>query len=235
MPSWRVAAELALRFGVDFDLETVEEIQDEIARVAPAFSGVDSALLRQARDGVVLPLAEHAEEIAFGIGRVASGLSWEPIPPAPEDAGACRRSGGGGRGEGRRARRPSRWRSCSGGTRARPSRLRAFRSTPTLCASWRAVRSTDQIVSSLRPRRSRVSASAPRLLVHPFDRDRIGVADGDVVRATTGRGSVELPIHADADTPQGVAFVAVNQAGPGAADLIDLTLPVTDLRVETVR
>ena len=77
-------------------------------------------------------------------------------------------------------------------------------------------------------------AKGPRLHVHPFDRDRLGVSDGQVVRATTGRGSVELPVIADPDTPQGVAFIPINQAGPGAADLIDLSEPVTDLRVETV-
>jgi NADH-quinone oxidoreductase subunit G len=76
--------------------------------------------------------------------------------------------------------------------------------------------------------------TGPRLLVHPFDRDRLGVADGQKVRVTTGRGSVELHVHADPETPQGVAFISVNQAGPGAADLIDLSEPVTDLRVETV-
>ena len=71
-------------------------------------------------------------------------------------------------------------------------------------------------------------------MIHPYDRDRLGVADGQQVRATTGRGSVELQVRGDPDTPQGTAFVAINQAGPGAADLIDLSQPVTDLRVETV-
>ena len=74
----------------------------------------------------------------------------------------------------------------------------------------------------------------PRLLVHPFDRDRLGVTDGQKVRLTTGRGSVELDVHADASTAQGTAFIAVNESGPGAPELIDLAEPVTDLRVETV-
>jgi hypothetical protein len=32
-----------------------------------------------------------------------------------------------------------------------------------------------------------------------------------------------------------VAFIAFTQAGPGPADLIDASLPVTDLRVETLK
>ena len=57
--------ELALRFGTDFGLDTVEDVQDEIARVAPAYAGVDAALLSRARDGAVVPIAEHPGEIVF--------------------------------------------------------------------------------------------------------------------------------------------------------------------------
>ena len=70
MPDWRIAAELALRLGEDFDLETVEEVQDEIAAVAPAFAGVDAALLRRARDGAVLPIADHRDELVLGPVRI---------------------------------------------------------------------------------------------------------------------------------------------------------------------
>ena len=89
----------------------------------------------------------------------------------------------------------------------------------------------------------RVSAESPplahlapgdaRLLVSRRDRERIGVEDGATVRVTSSRTSLELPIQEDAATPLGVAFLAVNRAGPGAADLIDASQPVTDLRVET--
>jgi hypothetical protein len=74
-----------------------------------------------------------------------------------------------------------------------------------------------------------------RLLVHPLDRDGIGVSDGESVRATTGRASVDLPVYGDPGTPRGVAFLALNQRGLGASDLLDLEQPVTDVRVETLR
>jgi anaerobic selenocysteine-containing dehydrogenase len=67
------------------------------------------------------------------------------------------------------------------------------------------------------------------LLVHRVDRDRIGVADGDRVRISSARGTVELPIVADRSTPQGTAFLAVNRQGPGASELVDPNEPVTDL------
>jgi hypothetical protein len=46
---------------------------------------------------------------------------------------------------------------------------------------------------------------------------------------------VTMPVHPDLDTPEGVCFIAFGQAGDGAADLIDITAPVTDVRVETIR
>ncbi|HEX5586665.1 MAG TPA: NADH-quinone oxidoreductase subunit NuoG, partial [Acidimicrobiia bacterium] len=82
MDDWRIAADLATRFGVDFGFELVDDVQDELARVAPAFAGVDADLVRRARDGAVLPVTEHPDEIVLhsAIG-VSAGVSWEPIIP----------------------------------------------------------------------------------------------------------------------------------------------------------
>ena len=85
MDDWRIAGELALRLGSDFDLEHVDEVTDEIAVTAPAFAGATAEVLRQARDGVVLPVAEHRDEIVWRRGALTilaedgSGASWEPI------------------------------------------------------------------------------------------------------------------------------------------------------------
>jgi NADH-quinone oxidoreductase subunit G len=82
MEDWRVAQELAARLGSDFGFETVEDVQDDIARVAPAFAGVDAELIRRARDGAVLPIAEFPDEIVFQhVLGVTTGRSWEPIKP----------------------------------------------------------------------------------------------------------------------------------------------------------
>jgi NADH-quinone oxidoreductase subunit G len=66
MEDWRVAVELALRLGADFDLEAVDEVTDEIARLAPAHQGADAALLRRAVDGAVIPLGELEEPVLGG-------------------------------------------------------------------------------------------------------------------------------------------------------------------------
>jgi NADH-quinone oxidoreductase subunit G len=66
------------------------------------------------------------------------------------------------------------------------------------------------------------------------DRDRLGVQEGDVVRVTSLGGSIDLPVRDDPNVEPGSAFIAVNRAGPGAADLIEVSAPVTELRVETI-
>jgi hypothetical protein len=44
---------------------------------------------------------------------------------------------------------------------------------------------------------------------------------------------VDLVVRTDPQVALGTAFLPVNVAGPGAADLIDVDAVVTDLRVET--
>ncbi|HEV3401267.1 MAG TPA: hypothetical protein VG078_05550, partial [Acidimicrobiales bacterium] len=57
---------------------------------------------------------------------------------------------------------------------------------------------------------------------------------GDWVRVTSARASLVLEAAADPGVPRGSASVDFNQPGEGAADLIDATQLITDVRVETV-
>jgi predicted molibdopterin-dependent oxidoreductase YjgC len=224
MEAWRIGGELATRFGADFDLESAAEVQDEIARVAPAFAGVDAQFLRTARDGVVLPLADHAHEIEFGPAPRGAGVSWEPIPSGA-DAEAVPTTP-----EVPPPPLPLHvWHGDAPAAAVVPVDGYALRlvAARTLYGTARAVLESPAL-----------AAFAPVesvLLVHRVDRDRIGVADGDRVRVTSARGTVELPLAADRSTAQGTAFLAVNRHGPGASELIDPNEPVTDLRVETLR
>ena len=186
MPDWRIAVELALRMGADFDLESIEEIQDEIARVAPAFSGLDAEALRTAGDGVVLHASDGA---ASGLHVWDAGSSESAVPA--RDAYALR--------------------LVTGRT------LYDGGITVAACAS----------LAELVP--------DSKLFVHPQDRDRLGVEDGAEVRVTTAKGSITVALQADSATALGTAFLGLNLANPGATDLIDVTAPVTDLRVESIR
>lgn len=245
MPDWRIAAELALRLREDFDLATAEEVQDEIGRVAPAFSGVDAALLRRARDGVVLPIAEHGDELVLGpLSIPLTAASWEPIAPGQDlDAAEADATPAVDADEA-----PDReteadapladpgpeipalhaW-SAELAVGSRPGRdAYALR-----LVSGRVLYDGGELIAA-------TPAFAPLvrdavLRVHHSERDRIGVADGDLVRVTSATGQLELPIVADDGVAPGLAALAWNLPGHPAGTLVDASAAVTDLRVESLR
>ncbi|HUR05411.1 MAG TPA: molybdopterin-dependent oxidoreductase, partial [Nonomuraea sp.] len=72
------------------------------------------------------------------------------------------------------------------------------------------------------------------LRVNPYDLDRLGLTTGGQVRVRSSRATLIAPVVADAGVPRGSAFLPFNTDVPGAAELIDATVPVTDVRIETV-
>ena len=78
-------------------------------------------------------------------------------------------------------------------------------------------------------------APAAALHVSATDLTRIGVAEGADVRVTSSQASLTLPVRVDSRLSAGVARLAFAVGAPGAADLIDASAMVTDLRVETIR
>jgi NADH-quinone oxidoreductase subunit G len=242
MPDWRIAAELALRLGVDFDLEDADEVQDEIARVAPAFAEVDASLLGRAVDGVVLPVAEHRDELVLTGRRIpVADFSWEPIAPeAPaEPAAEPEVEGDGTEGDDAVAVEDAPMEGLPAAATIAWSGADAARTAPgrdnyaLRLAAGRRLYDAGRTVSAS-PSLAGLAAEAA-LRVHPQELSRIGVADGERVRVSTARGSQILALHADDTVPMGVAVMPFNLAGPGVGDLVDATAVVTDLRLETVR
>ena len=73
------------------------------------------------------------------------------------------------------------------------------------------------------------------LRLHPHDFDRLGVTAGSNVRVSNtegGRGSITVPVESSTSVPKGAALVAFAQPGGSTASLIDVSRPVTDVRVE---
>jgi NADH-quinone oxidoreductase subunit G len=68
--------------------------------------------------------------------------------------------------------------------------------------------------------------------LHPVDFEKIGVPEGGEVRVTSSRGSVVLPLLADAAVPRGTAAVRANQPGPRIAELLDAGEVSIDVRIE---
>jgi len=72
------------------------------------------------------------------------------------------------------------------------------------------------------------------LRVNRYDFDRLGVAEGDTVRLTSPRTSVNAVVVLDTTLPRGSVGVWFNQPGICAADLVDASSPVTTVQVETL-
>jgi NADH-quinone oxidoreductase subunit G len=76
-------------------------------------------------------------------------------------------------------------------------------------------------------------ASDVVLRMNPTDHERLGVAQGAQVKVTSSRTTVLIAAVADPAVARGVASLGFNRPGIRAADLIDATAVVTDVRVET--
>jgi anaerobic selenocysteine-containing dehydrogenase len=79
-------------------------------------------------------------------------------------------------------------------------------------------------------------APRTRLRMNPHDLDRLGLHTGDRVTVSSPRASAAIEVEDDDGVPRGAAALTFNSPGDlEAADFIDASEPVTQLRVETVR
>ena len=267
---WMIASELAAQMGADLGLESLDQVWDEIQRVAPAHRGLTRALLRApARvDGIVVPPTDDpaagattAAEVtardpmaAYAPPTVVDGSSgslglrvkgWSITPasdgapilnaelpqettftepgPDPEEEPVA----GDAAPSPVAPPEPLTWEAPA----ERPS-------APKLDAySMRLVSGRvlyDQAASVTRtPHLASLVAATPPARINPAELARLGVPTGGQVRMTSARMAVTLPVVADANVPKGTVALTFNLGSPGAADLIDATADVTEVRVET--
>ncbi|MGH9267828.1 MAG: molybdopterin oxidoreductase family protein, partial [Acidimicrobiales bacterium] len=77
-------------------------------------------------------------------------------------------------------------------------------------------------------------ARPAQLRANPYDLARLGVTTGDRVRLRSPHHTTVVEVAADGTVPRGSAWFPFNPPGEGAADLIDCTRPVIDVRIETL-
>ena len=238
---WMLAAELSRLLGTDLRLESADQILAEITAVAPSHAGLTVDAIHGARDGVIVggppptsrwPIRPTPASLPRR-GRRPS----PPRPPTPRPSSRPPR-----RRPPRPRRTPSPPRSRRPSTPPAPSAppLVAFRApsiddSPAvdayslrLVANRQAVRPRHRCPALTRARRRSPSDTVLRL--HPHDFDRLGVAAGTVVTATSSKGSVSLPVQPDDRIGRGAAVVTLHQPGPTVGALIDATARVTEIR-----
>jgi NADH-quinone oxidoreductase subunit G len=239
-PDWMIAADLAMRLGADLGFESLDEIALEIERLAPAHAGLTPQLLARPgfRDGIVVPLTEEGpteveratEAIEVTSNRAHLG---NVVPENLPDADARLEPLAG------EASSPT---SAPG--RSRPPLLRyrpagsARQAPPVDQYSLRLVAPRSLYDAGAYVQRSpslAALAEGPCLRVNPGDLARMGVRTGDRVRVSSSRTSLILDVAADPRVLRGSAVLTFNAPGEGAAELIDGSQPVTDVRIETVK
>jgi NADH-quinone oxidoreductase subunit G len=248
-PDWMIATELADQLGSDLGFETLDDIWNEIERLAPSHAGVTSALLRAPGrvDGVLVP---PSGDPAAGARTLAEVVARDPsaaVAPAMVVDGTSASVGlrirgmtavtGGGAPPAVDAE------PADAAELARPAPLRWEAPTdlppaPKLdsyslrLVSGRALYDGLTVSVSKTPHLSSL-AQPTTLRVNPFELERLGVVSGGNVHLTSTRASFTLPAVADAALPRGSASLAFNLSVPGAAELIDATAAVTEVRLET--
>ncbi len=255
---WMIAAELAFRLGGDLGFDSVTGIWDEIERLAPAHHGLTTARMvsPEGFDGIIAGTArdpgEHggpssmAQTDSPGISAVpahlkvdtlasdAMGTAEKPDPQSGARPAASSPATPPAPGE---AVSPVAGPPRPPVLRWSPPGPRAGGPPPLDRYSLRLVASRQLYDDGTFVHHSpSLAALAPgaRLRVNPADLAPLGVGSGTRLQVSSGRGRVVLEAVADPGVPQGSVAVAWNQPGPGAADLIDVTLAVTEVRLETL-
>jgi anaerobic selenocysteine-containing dehydrogenase len=260
MDDWRIACELAYRLGDDTDLESVDEVTDELVSVAPALAGGSAALFAAARDGVRIPVRAHADDIVVRTGALSilvegdAAVSWEPIrvdgaaldpadsaaDPAADSPAADEQTGDDETGDDE-AGDPND--ATHAAAQPEVSLLSWDGAVDAVSVPGRDAYAL-RIVSnpSLYDHGSAVRHSASiaalvrpaTLLLAPADIQRLGVPNGTEVRVTSSQGSFAIAVEGRRGIVDGTAVLAAG-GELGANELIDAGAPVTDVRVETIR
>ena len=260
-PDWMIAAELAARLGTDLGFASVESVWTEIERLAPAHAGVTRALVvsEGGAEGLLIPLAAHAEALASEPAAATGGPS-----SAEADALATQAAAADDHDETQaleaeataaeseatatdRAEHDGELADPTVSTEPPPTprpallthvHVAASPAPPLDAYSLRlvATRKLYDLGTQVQAAPSLAGlAPGTELRINPYDFERLGVAEHDRVVVRSARHTVTVPVTADVGVPRGAAALVVNQPEVRVTDLVDSSVPVTDLRIETAR
>ncbi|HUP87173.1 MAG TPA: NADH-quinone oxidoreductase subunit NuoG [Acidimicrobiales bacterium] len=243
-PDWMIAVELAYRLGENLGFLSLEEIGEEMARLAPAFAGLTPDVLaaRPNRDGVVLPLGaepprDEPEADASGDPTATPGLTEvETQGPAsepdadPELLTADDRPDGRDPADKTVVGRPEMLTWTASGEPGTPPKLDAYK---LRVVAGRKLYDAGVMVT-MAPSLATL-ASPPVLRVHPTELERLGVTSGGTVRVRSNRLTIDrIEVVADPFQPRGTAGLPLNVPGLDTGALLSADAPVAEIAIETV-
>ncbi|MCL4313951.1 MAG: NADH-quinone oxidoreductase subunit NuoG [Actinobacteria bacterium] len=238
-PDWMIAAELAGYLGRDLGFSSTLDVTEEIVSLAPAYRGLASDLssFLKSGDGVVVPIPTTSPDGPFihpvePIDPMAtpgiSQIEQQGSPPrvGSSFAGGYRPQGGIQRGSARVIPKPM--------TGLEMDRS-ALRVPPRDGYSFRLISSRKLYSSAVMVRESpSLQSFVPKtvLLVNRHDLEGLGLESGSSVRVRSPKGTLTLPAVVDDSLAKGVVFICFGTDTQGASSLIDVSLPVNDVRLE---
>jgi NADH-quinone oxidoreductase subunit G len=253
---WHIAAELAHRLGRELGLESVEDIWDEIERIAPSYTGITAEVLKVAagRNGVLMPLDEAQLDELGSTVTIASQRHGIDAGSAAAATAAAAADTDEERMEAQleaKAQQSERVADddaapgadsgkAAGPTRpplltfARPDAATELPLVDAYGLRLIATRTLYDKGTQVATSRSLAGLSKPaRIRLNPADLARLGLDAEATVSVSSPRGRVTLDAVADPGVPAGSAAMFVNHDGADPADLIDVSAPVTTIQVET--
>ncbi len=256
-PDWMIAVELGARLGDDLGVESLEDLWDEIERLAPSHAGVTRAMLadRRHRDGVVAPIADGRGPDAPPSGAAAPDTGASETGTTEDGAieelkiidpmgtpGLLATAAQGVPATGVAAADPRDLGSAGHGDGGPRPPLLAF-SAPTdytppgvdayslRLVAHRTLYGKATLVQNA-PSLAHLAAPATAR-ANPHDLERLIAGGGSRLRVRSRRGALVLEVVADAGVPRGSISIPFNAVGADAGELIDATRPVAEVRVET--
>ncbi len=242
---WVIAAELALHLGADLKLESVEEIQAEIARTSLTHAGLTGELLDANPDGVVFPLpvaaSEPAEEASGDDAEAeAAETASDKIVDAPDEVAATPD-------EAVDAPDEEAADTADSPPPAPPAPALttvALPAAPQIVPPVRDAYSFRLVVTRKMYDQGTIVQHAPHLAplaasspvpvrLNPADLERLGVAAGQRLKVTSAKGSIIASAAEDPGVPRGTVAVVHDQSSGSALGLVDTTALITDVNVET--
>ena len=79
LDDWQIAAMLSKRLGCEHFVDSVDDITNEISRVAPSFGHLSTTVLARAKDGAILTIDENTDSLVGNPHITVDTPSWEPI------------------------------------------------------------------------------------------------------------------------------------------------------------
>ena len=254
-PDWMIAVELAYRLGENLGFLSLEEIGEEMERLAPVYAGVTGSVLneRRHRDGVVVPFSDDDRSA----GRQLADASADPTAtpglleaelqgPAsePESAGTTgadepdpdpdadetvAEAEADAEPAAPRTPRPALLAWSPTGEPAPTPKVDAYK---LRAAVGRKLYDAGVIVTmapSLAP-----LAAPPAVRIHPTELERLGVRSGGTVRVRSNKLTIDaIEVVADPYQPRGTAGLPFNVPGVDTGALLSADATVAEIAIET--